>query len=179
MKKSKWFLLLLALALVIGAAVGSSYAYFTTYSTGRGGYIVHMGNRTEIHEEALGSKQDITIKNTGDYPVFVRVKIFAGSNITVEPAFSSEYWEKRTEGGQDVYRYLKTLEKGEETGRTGETWNDGKLTFDLTIPKGEDVKEGDEVNVVIIYESVPAVFRDDGSPDLDTAWSIGKVTVIQ
>ena len=107
------------------------------------------------------------------------MKIFAGSNITVEPAFSSEYWEKRTEGGQDVYRYLKTLEKGEETGRTGETWNDGKLTFDLTIPKGEDVKEGDEVNVVIIYESVPAVFKDDGSPDLDTAWSIGKVTVIQ
>ncbi len=181
MKKNKWFLLLLALVLVIGAGVKSTYAYFTTYSTAKGGYVIHMGNETEIEEKALGAKKEISIKNTGDYPVFVRVKVFAGSNITVNPSFSSACWEKRTEDGKDVYYYLKTLEGHTSTSETG-TVEDGLLRFDLEIPKDENVKEGDEVNVVIVYESVPAVFKGSGTdavPDFDTAWKIGTVTVIQ
>ena len=33
------------------------------------------------------------------------------------------------------------------------------------------------LDVVVVYESVPAVFKDDGSPDLDTAWETGEVTI--
>ena len=149
MNKRKWFLLLLALVLVIGATVGSAYAYFTTYSTAKGGYIIHMGNETEIEEKALGSKKDITIRNKSesDYPVFVRVKVFAGSEITVTPVFSNEYWEKKTENGQDVYYFLNTLEPGKTTNEDG----NGLLTFNLSIPdpKEVDVKEGDDFKKIL------------------------------
>lgn len=173
MNKRKWFLLLLALVLVIGAGIGSAYAYFTTYSTAHGGYVVHIGNETEIEEEALGAEKKITIKNIGDYPVFVRAKIYAGDKIGVEASYTEGVWVVKNEKdpldyeAHDVYYYQRVLEGHSTTNDDG----DGLLTFTLTIPKEENVKVGDAVDVVIIYESVPAVFKEDGEPDFDYSWT--------
>lgn len=174
MKRRTWLLLLLTVVLVLGAGIGSAYAYFTTYSSARGGYIVRAENETEIHETALGASKEISIKNTGDYPVFVRVKIFKGSEITVTPTFNDRYWAYNS--ADEYYYYQQALEPGALT---------DVLKFDLTIPKDADAQEGDDVNVVVVYESVPAVFKGSGTsadpevPDLETAWRIGEVTVIR
>ena len=48
MKKRTLILAVLAVVLVLSSGIGSAIAYFTTYATARGGYVIHLGGKTEI-----------------------------------------------------------------------------------------------------------------------------------
>ena len=37
---------------------------------------------------------------------------------------------------------------------------------------------GEKLDVIVVYDSVAAVFNADGSPDLDTAWATGDIQVV-
>lgn len=68
-----------ALTLTAGLSVGSAMAYFTTYATASGGGTVSLGSTTIIpEEEVVNMEKRISVKNTGDYECFVRVKVLAG-----------------------------------------------------------------------------------------------------
>ncbi len=70
-----------AVALTGTLAVGSAYAYFTTYSEAKGNVVFQMGEtRTEPHEEVKEGKKIVSIENTGDYDCYIRVKAYAGNN---------------------------------------------------------------------------------------------------
>ena len=62
-----------------------------------------------------------------------------------------------------IYRYT-----GETTGPT-----EG-LKINVSVADGAEVKAGDPIDVIVTYESVPAVFNANGSPDQSTAWSIAS-----
>ena len=50
MKKTKYFLTLLAATTIVSAGIGKTWAYFTTYTEASGGYRIDLGDRTEITE---------------------------------------------------------------------------------------------------------------------------------
>ena len=53
-----------ALGLVAALTIESSMAYFTTYVSAEGGYVVNIGARTEIQEEVSEMTKHITLLNT-------------------------------------------------------------------------------------------------------------------
>ena len=83
MKKRTLLLAVLAVILVMSSSIGSAVAYFTTYAKARGGYVIHLGGKTEITEEWLQGEKVVRITNVpasendkGKYPVFVRARAF-------------------------------------------------------------------------------------------------------
>ena len=171
MKKKNVFLAVLAVVLVLSASIGAAVAYFTTYAVAKGGYTIRISNRTEIHEETPQGQKIVTIKNTGKGTVFVRVTEFHGDDWVVTPILEGNDWEAVDVEGQTYWRYTKPLEPEEIT---------SSLTFKITqANKDEKWQQGEERSIIVVYESVPALFTKDGLPDLDTAWNVGEVKIFE
>lgn len=154
---------MLALALALTAAVGTTGAYFTAYTTAKGTVPISLSENTTI-EESFGSwTKHVTISNDGgdSRAVFVRAKGFAGSTYPLtysEPAGVSNW--SPGEGG--YYYYAMPLNPGDNT-----TQLDVKISG---IPESEKLNAGDNFNVVVVYETTPVLFDEDGKPYAD--WSI-------
>ena len=85
------------LALTGTLAVGSAMAYFTTYTTAGGGVTMNMGFTETIPNETVDKDgKHVTIKNTGDYDCFVRVKAFAPMELTYTA--DPDKWEAKNDG---------------------------------------------------------------------------------
>ena len=199
MKKRTLILAVLAVVLVLSASIGSAVAYFTTYATARGGYVIHLGGRTEIEEDIVNNRktvrifnraqsdEDIGINNRktvrifnraqsdediGKYPVFVRVKAFTDSDGTLDyDANTGSLWQPRNDG---YWYYQKAIYAGTSEHPEGAVTD----PFVVTINLNRTLKEGEELDVIVVYDSVVAVFNADGSPDLDTAWATGNIQVV-
>jgi len=181
MKKRTLILAFLAVLLVLSSSIGSAIAYFTTYATARGGYVIHLGGKTEIKERIVNNSKIISIRNNpekpedaGKYPVFVRVKAFADSDGVLDVSSNALYpgnpdalWEQ---DGENCWRYRKAIYAGEET--------EPAFTIDVSSSRKLKPEETMILDVIVVYESVPAVFKADGSPDLATAWETGDIKVI-
>ena len=161
-----YILPLLAVVLVLSAGIGMASAYFTTYVTAKGGYVIHLNYETEIHEDVSQWTKRVSLYNReGSSPIFVRAKVFFADPYTLE--ISGANWVLDSEG---FYRYQLPVYGGQSTA-------DELLIHISGIP--EDAKPGDDFNVIVVYESVPALFNEDGSPDLDKAWATGDKTIIR
>ena len=163
MKKRHLFLAVLAIVLVLSASIGAASAYFTTYADARGGYMIHLKYESEIEEEVEGNVKQVKISNIADadtedgtYPVFVRARVYSGNDVNT--TVSGTNWNLNGE----YYYYAKALFTGESTD-----------VLNITVEPAENsvVRPGDPIDVLITYESVPAVFNPDGSPDQETAWA--------
>ena len=77
-------------------------------------------------------------------------------------------WSTSGGNGEIVCSYDLPLYTGETTGPT-----EG-LKINVSVADGAEVKAGDPIDVIVTYESVPAVFNANGSPDQSTAWSIAS-----
>ena len=67
-----------------------------------------------------------------------------------------------------IFSVLLASCQGEPSGQGNDN---GKKPTDKTE---EQIRPGDPIDVIVTYESVPAVFNADGSPDQSTAWSIAS-----
>lgn len=144
---------LCGLCLVLFAGIRTTYAYFTTYTTTSGSGGIELGNITHIVEETEGHiyRKDIQIQNEeGSGPVFVRVKLFHGTTVQVNPAGTG--W---TLGEDDFWYYDTALEPGEIT---------EILSASLTRLGADDPQD---FNVVVVAESTPALYDEDGNPSAD------------
>ena len=165
MKFNKWLLFLLALVLVLASGIGTAMAYFTTYVNAKGGYVIHLEDKTEIIEDVSSWTKHVSILNKeGSSPVFVRVKALAVDPIKLE--FRGEGWVL---GEGDYYYFQSPVEGGKTT--------EPELQIHIG-PVDEDAKPGEDFNVIVVYESVPAVYTKDGDPDLAAAWAAGPITII-
>ena len=140
-------ILIVAASLLLLGAVGvkPAMAYFTATHESSG--VASFGH-IEItpHEKIDGFTKSITIENTGDNPVYVRVQLFAGSThkLTVA-AGSSSKWDKDADG---FYYYSDKLEAGATT-----------ETLSVTVDSnGETAKE---FNVIVVSEATGV--KADGS----------------
>ena len=171
MKKKHLILAVLAIVLVLCASIGTTLSYFTTYSDAKGGYVIHLSPRTEITEDVDGNIKKIQILNnglsdedTGSFPIFVRVKVFNGTDCTTE-SVNSAGWEYSAEDG--YYYYQNVIYAGERT-----------AFLNIEVKATESAAAGDVIDVIVVYEYVPAVFDSNGNPDSNTAWAMGNIKLI-
>lgn len=150
-----------AVALTGTLAVGSAYAYFTTYSEAKGNVVFQMGEtRTEPDEKVIEGKKIVSIKNTGDYDCYIRIRAYAGNNynLTYEDGGSGKWYD-----GKDGYWYYKDILT------VGSTPSETVL---VNIPKEllEDITDEKDLNVIVIQECTPVQYDDDGEPYPD--WNV-------
>ena len=173
MKKRTLLLAVLAVVLVLSSSIGSAVAYFTSYAKARGGYVIHLGGRTEIEERWDEGQKLVQISNvspqgidTGKHPVFVRARAFCDSDL--ELGYTSDPEGAWKEDG-DCWYYQTALYTGDTS---------GTLKIRVRAKENEKIKPGETADVVVVYESVPALFTADGSPDLANAWKTGEIKII-
>ena len=113
MKRNKRYLLIAFLSLLLLLPYGAKLtgAYFSDRDEAKGSNSIKLGQTVTITEEvdSEGNK-DVTLNNTGDTPVVVRVAVFANAAYIEEPA--GENW---VNGGDGYYYYKKVLAPGEST----------------------------------------------------------------
>ena len=153
MKKRKYFpgvLALAAVCAVASAGIGKTWSYFTTYTEAAGGHPIQLGDRTDITEDFTEWTKHVTIANEpGSEPVYIRAKAFCGSQYTI--TYSGEGWTWNEEDGYYYYNYAV------EGGKSTESLN---LKIDGIPENPEDLER---FNVVVIYESTPVKYHEDGS----------------
>lgn len=167
--KKKTLVILMAVALlsVASAGIGKAYAYFTTNDPASGSQQISLGDQTTITEEYDSTnwikKVTITNKSDSSQAVYVRAKAFAGSDYTLDV---TGWGNPDAEG---YYYYLGqdapvAVEPGKATGTP--------LSVQIS---GQEQMDPKSFNVVIVYETTPAVqngIGEDGSiqyeePDWD------------
>lgn len=158
MKKRRYFLVVLALATIMTAGIGRAWAYFTTYAQAYGGKTIHLGDETEITESFSAETKHIQIASeAGSEPVYIRVKAFAGKDYTENgvidhtPVGSGEDWTEQKADG--FYYYVKPVEGGSSTS-----------VLELKIPDLKGRENKDPLNVIVIYESTPVRYDENGDP---------------
>ncbi len=157
MKKNTMILAALAVILTLTAGVSSAWAYFTTYAEAKGGYTLHLGDKTTVSENFSDWTKHVSIASeTDSEPVYIRVKAFCGSEYSLIYSDAAGKWTP----GEDGYYYYSDIVNG------------GGATDVLDV-KIENVPEGmedsDSFHVVVIYETTPVRYREDGTPYAD--WS--------
>ena len=148
-----------ALALTGTLAVGSAYAYFTTYSEAKGNVVFELGEtRTEPHEEVKDGKKIVSIENTGDYDCYIRIRAYAGNNykLTYEDGGSRKWYGK---DGYWYYRDILTVGSFSE-----------KVNVILPPELLKDVTDEKDLNVIVIQECTPVQYDDNGEPYAD--WNV-------
>lgn len=142
-----------ALALTGTLAVGSAMAYFTTYTTAGGGVTMNMGFTETIPNETVDKDgKHVTIKNTGDYDCFVRVKAFAPMELTYTA--DPDKWEAKNDG---YWHYKEVLPAKKSTST--------ELNISYKFPEGKDKPE--EFNIMVIQECTPVLYDENGNPYAD------------
>ena len=188
MKKKYIVLLIVIAALVFSASIGGALAYFSTYTTAMGGYPVALDNNPTPEEwYSKDGLKHLIIKNTGDGPIFVRAKAVVTDGVGATPNYQeSANWTDKNLGGADgvgYYYYTKALE-GKNAETEAETIT-SELLITITFPKQPKIDgktefvKGDEMNVLVLFESVPAMYKADGTEDFELAWTTGPVTVVK
>ena len=155
MKKRHLFLTILTIALVLGAGIGGTMAYFTAYAQSSGGVSLDLGATTTITEEFSDWTKHITVTNNDEsVPVFVRAKAFSGSDFELVYSDTDGKWSP---GADDYYYYSDVLAPGESASEL--------LVGIYNVPK--EAEEGDTFNVIVVYEGTPAYYNADGSAYAD------------
>lgn len=157
MKKSfnkKLCLAAAALTLTAGVSVGSAMAYFTTYATTSGGAAISLGSTTVIpQEEVVGMEKRISVKNTGDYECFVRVKVFAGDKYQPGLVFTPDEAGTWSQGDDGYYYCSEIIPPGGVS-----------ETFRVKI---DTMDSEDDFNVFVIQECTAVLYDEKGNPYAD------------
>lgn len=150
-----------AILSVVAAGIGKANAYFTTYARALGGQTINLGDETEIHEDYSEFKKTVSISNSADsnQAVYVRATAFGGSQYELVEGDETDKKNWGTRAADGYWYYAVPLERGETT---------GKLVISITDPTSDDpdkkpkAEDGKNFNIVVVYETVPAVQDGDG-----------------
>ena len=139
-----------ALALTAAVSAGSALAYFTTYTQAAGGAALQLGFAQTIPQEEVDNwTKHVKVQNTGDYDCFVRVRAFAGTRYQDKLIYSGDNWTLADDG---YYYYSQIVEAGAST----------EDVLDIRIPYEES--EGQDFNVIVVQESAPVIYDENGNP---------------
>lgn len=144
----------LALVLLLGASVGPSHSYFTTYVTALGGYTLYLENvDTDVWDDVEGNVKSVQILSTGEDECYVRVRLFYPEGLDI--VVNAPGWTYYPEDGYYYYD-AKLGPKGSE--------NPSDKTSMMTITI--DAKEGLDLDydVIVVSECIPVLNREDGTP---------------
>ena len=158
-----------AAVIVMAIGLGTAYAYFTTYTSASGTRTIHLGDSTTLEETFSDWKKDITVTNGSDSPqaVFVRVRGFSGEEYPL--SYNGKGW---SDGKDGYWYYDQAVEPGSAA-----------ATITVSIDGVPAAEEGNSFNVVVIYETVPAIQNgedESGNTVYEEAdWDGGEVQTMQ
>lgn len=152
----KTLIALSAALLVIFTSVGVSLAYFSDYEMGYGDVTLHLSKVTEIEEHVHEGDKTISIRNTGDGAVVLRVGIIGSELMKVSFDAPSD-WE--THG--DFYYYTKVLEPGEST---------SAIQAKLSLTDEQKEQLGGTFDITVVHESELAVYDKTNTVKKPEAW---------
>lgn len=162
----------LAIALCIAAGVGTTFAYYTD-STAAKGSLVYSADQpsTDIYEKVDNAGKDISLKNTSDVPVMVRVKLYfsdANADITLQGKENTDWgFVKDSDTATDWIYYNKVLWPGEPT---------SVLRAEIKAKAGDEVLDNFKVNVV--SQSVRTIWVEDDNGGYEAGDFDGNVVNI-
>lgn len=172
-KRKTALLASVAVALVLGMGIAPAAAYFTDSSTTNGGLPISVEPSTDIHEWYKNGVKHVIISNDADAdaPVFVRARVYASDVLDVSTAGSG--WTDDI-GGWHYYGAsedsLVALNPGDEA---------SELTVSINFPKTtnpdgslEGYEFGDNYNVIVVYESTPVLYQEDGTAYADWSFTL-------
>lgn len=174
-----------AVMLVLSAVMGSAWAYFTTYARAKGGYPILLGHEEHDEEKFSDWQKKLSITISEDSrPVYLRARAFCSDQYPL--LYSDEEIPKKTVSNDDL-PHFNWVEKDFD----GETWwcytdlyspegtgkdkdKDGKEDIkpaeplyvrikDVPADATEGAMEGDEFNVIIVYEATEVQYDKDGN----------------
>ena len=164
MKKRTVILGALAAVSVMLAGMGTAWGYFTTYVRAEGGYGITLENETKIHEDFSSWTKHVSIENTEDsQPVYVRARAYCSDQYELQYEDASGKWTP----GEDGYYYYSDAVPG------------GESTEELLIRIGnipENVADGYNFNVIVIYESTKVLYDENGTPYADWTQTLDSVS---
>ena len=153
-----------AVALVLFTTVGSAFAYFSDYEEAQGGATLKLQGETTLHEDLINNNKHITIVNTGEVDMIVRVAVFGteAEGKTVMTV-AGENW---TQSG-DYWYYNEILAPGKST---------AELVGTLSTAAVDELDEKD-LEIIVVHESAPAVFNKDNIVKKPDGWTLPDITV--
>ena len=93
-KKSRKLITICAVLIALIASTTAAYAYFTDYEEALGGAQIKLEGQTDIHEKADNEQKTVSIENTGETDVVVRVAAFGDFINWDETTGSDDNWRK-------------------------------------------------------------------------------------
>lgn len=164
MKRNSIVLAIFAAVLVLGMSMGRAWSYFTDSDTAEGSLSLSVKPSSTIEEENTPGTKTIRIKNTSQtVPVWVRARVYA--NPKLGATASGSKWK-----GEIVswYTYEEPLSAGAQAEPLTIKFNLARPYDKLQNPDG--AHDGDETNVIVIYECVPTQYDAHGEP-LPASWN--------
>lgn len=189
MNEKKWnalrtaLLTAVAVMLVLSAVMGSAWAYFTTYARAKGGYPIVLGHEEHDDEKFSNWEKTLSITVSKDSrPVYLRARAFGSDDYplllsdaeipdaaTDNEQLPHENWKLGADG---EWWYYTKLYSPVDSGKDED--GDGKNDIipaeplhvkikDVPADETEGAMEGDEFNVIIVYEATEVQYDKDGN----------------
>jgi hypothetical protein len=159
MKHKHLALAAVAAALIAAMSIAPAQAYFTDYHRANGMLRIKLEPTTDIDEEYGERTKHVHIHNSAesDVDVYVRARVY--SSLPVDIAGTN--WSGPNDEGWYEYSEIVPIGKDAE-----------ELTVTITFPDG--ATEGDNYNVIVVYESTPVQYKSDGTPYADWSYILDR-----
>lgn len=158
-RKSRKLITICAVLIALIASTTAAYAYFTDYEEAQGGAQIKLEGETYIHEKPENTQKTISIENTGETDVVVRVAAFGDFIDWDNTTYSGDDWMK----DGDWWYYKKILKPGKTT---------SKIVVKIDTAAAKEA--GHDFDIIVVHEServtydgtaANKVVKPDGWPD--------------
>lgn len=151
---------LLAVLVLSASLAAGEGAYFSDYETALGEVPVYLSGQTEVKESVADGKKTISIINTGNSTVVVRVAVYGPDIMQVSFEKDNDWDETQyDEASKSGYYYYKSvLAPGEAT---SEIYAEVNIKNPTDKEKAALATLGDQFEIIVVQESAPAVYDEN------------------
>lgn len=147
--------IVIAITLCLTMCAGTAFAYFTSTAQATGSHDLTLKYSSELTENIENGNKQISMQNTGETDIMVRVQLFFGTginnNISVETP-GAEDWTQSGSVGNETWTYTKVLAAGEST---------SVLPVNVSAAEGTDLAN---FEITVIGQTSPVYYDESGAP---------------
>lgn len=158
--RRKTIMLVIAVALVLSISIGTAFAYFSDRTEATGEASLTLGSKTDIEETVTDNQKTISIKNTGETDVLVRVGIYGPDTMTVDQISGTD-WEYDETTGFWYYTKVLPAPQGSQESATS------NIIAQVTAPSGQ----ASNFDIVVVQESAQVTYDENGKVKVPEGWA--------
>ena len=151
---------LLTAVMLLSGTIGLTAAYFSDVDPHIGEAQLILKGKTIINEGPVDTEKNVTIKNVGEVPVYVRVQLFGPDQLDI--AVDTSTWIKGDDG---YYYYSKILQPGQETPKD-------KLVGTIELDPKTAAEMGDSFTVTAVQECSTIIYDENNKPQPMLGWKL-------